>query len=236
VRPCWRKSIRDHIECVLCTTGCERVGNWLTHSFTCERFTLTHKSAQRMGQQCWTFQNQQISQNCGHSWAKSIITADSFRIWQTSMPHSTVLWTKTSTRSGVVGARSALGPWIEYSRLLRLAHFHPKVRLVLVCDARAIGVGAVLFHRYMGGTKHTISCAPKTTFAETQNYAPPSFYWLSENHRSASIVLSLEIEFISITSGYPLLSSKDIRQIRLWNGPTWSMWTRSHRSLGSSQK
>ncbi len=49
-----------------------------------------------------------------------------------------------------------------------LAHFDPNVQLGLVCDASAISVGAVLFHRYPDGTERPICYASKTlTSAET---------------------------------------------------------------------
>jgi hypothetical protein len=52
-----------------------------------------------------------------------------------------------------------------------LAHFDPSVPLGLCCDASAVGIGAVLFHRYPDGTERPISFASKTLTAAEQHYA-----------------------------------------------------------------
>ena len=37
-----------------------------------------------------------------------------------------------------------------------LAHFSPEVPLGLACDASAVGIGAVLFHRYPDGNERPV--------------------------------------------------------------------------------
>ena len=43
-----------------------------------------------------------------------------------------------------------------------LAHYDPKLPVGLACDASAVGVGAVLFHRYEDGTERPIAYASKS--------------------------------------------------------------------------
>ena len=52
-----------------------------------------------------------------------------------------------------------------------LAHFDPKLPLGLACDASSIGIGAVLFHSYPGGSERPIAYASKSYTSAEQHYS-----------------------------------------------------------------
>ena len=52
-----------------------------------------------------------------------------------------------------------------------LAHYHPKLPVRLACDASAVRVGAVLFHRYEDGAQRPIAYAPKSQTQADKNYS-----------------------------------------------------------------
>ena len=43
-----------------------------------------------------------------------------------------------------------------------LAHFDPDIPIGLACDASAVGIGAVIYHKYSDGTERPIAYASKT--------------------------------------------------------------------------
>ena len=52
-----------------------------------------------------------------------------------------------------------------------LAHYNPDLPLGLACDASAVGIGAVIYHKYQDGTERPIAYASKTLSKAEQNYS-----------------------------------------------------------------
>ena len=52
-----------------------------------------------------------------------------------------------------------------------LAHFNPREKIGISCDASDVGIGAVLFHRYSDGTEHPITNASETLSATQRRYS-----------------------------------------------------------------
>ena len=52
-----------------------------------------------------------------------------------------------------------------------LAHFSPELPLGIACDASAVGIGAVLFHRYPDGSERPIAYASKSLTKAEKNYS-----------------------------------------------------------------
>ena len=52
-----------------------------------------------------------------------------------------------------------------------LAHYDSKLPVGLACDASAVGVGAVLFHRYEDGAERPIAYASKSLTKAEKNYS-----------------------------------------------------------------
>ena len=52
-----------------------------------------------------------------------------------------------------------------------LAHYDSKLPIGLACDASAVGVGAVLFHRYKDGTERPVAYASKSLTTAEKNYS-----------------------------------------------------------------
>ena len=58
-----------------------------------------------------------------------------------------------------------------------LPHYDPKLPLGLACDASSIGVGRVLFHKYLDGSERPIAYASKSLTSAEKNYSQYNF-WL----------------------------------------------------------
>ena len=52
-----------------------------------------------------------------------------------------------------------------------LAHFDPDIPIGLACDASAVGIGAVIYHKYENGTERPIAYASKTLSSSEKNYS-----------------------------------------------------------------
>ena len=52
-----------------------------------------------------------------------------------------------------------------------LAHFNPSLSIGIACDASNVGLGVVLFHRYVDGSKRPIANASKTLTEALRNYS-----------------------------------------------------------------
>ena len=52
-----------------------------------------------------------------------------------------------------------------------LAHFNPELQLGLACDASAVGIGVVLFHRYQDGTERPVAYTSKSLNEVEKNYS-----------------------------------------------------------------
>ena len=90
---------------------------------------------------------------------------------------------------------------------LVLAHFDPKMRVGISCDASDVGIGAVLFHRYDDGTERPICNVSKTLTTTQRRYS-------QIQKEALSIIFALKKfhhylygrEFILITDHKPLLA------------------------------
>jgi len=54
---------------------------------------------------------------------------------------------------------------------ISLVHFDPKLKLTLVCDVSAYGIGVVLAHKYPNDTEKPIAYASRTLTKAQQNYS-----------------------------------------------------------------
>ena len=52
-----------------------------------------------------------------------------------------------------------------------LAHFNPDIPLGLACNASGVGIGAVIYHKYNGGSERPIAYASKTLPDAERNYS-----------------------------------------------------------------
>ena len=52
-----------------------------------------------------------------------------------------------------------------------LAHFDPDIPIGLACDASAVGIGPVIYHKYENGTEKPIAYASKTLSSSEKNYS-----------------------------------------------------------------
>ena len=52
-----------------------------------------------------------------------------------------------------------------------LAHFDPELPLGLACDASAVGIGAMLFHRYQYGTERPVAYTSKSLAKAEKNWS-----------------------------------------------------------------
>ena len=76
-----------------------------------------------------------------------------------------------------------------------MAHFDPDIPIGLACDARAVGIGAVVYHEFENGTERPIAYASKTLSSSEKNY--------SQIEREA---LSIIHKFTFLTDHKPLLT------------------------------
>ena len=89
-----------------------------------------------------------------------------------------------------------------------LAHFDPKQRIGISCDASEVGIGVVLFHRYTDGTERPIANASKTLtdtqrrYSQVQKEALAVIYGLQKFHH-----FLYGREFILVTDHKPLIAS-----------------------------
>jgi len=52
-----------------------------------------------------------------------------------------------------------------------LVHFNPKLKLTLICDASAYGLGVVLAYKYPNGLERPIAYASQTLTKTEKNYS-----------------------------------------------------------------
>ena len=58
-----------------------------------------------------------------------------------------------------------------FEKIKVLADFDPDIPISLACDASAVGIGAVIYHKYEDGTERPIAYASKTLSSSEKNYS-----------------------------------------------------------------